>query len=65
MSVTRSDDGVALYDSEDEATRRAEELTREWEQTDGDRGYRAYAFYSVSRGGWIVHRRPGMPGILT
>lgn len=54
-----------VYPTEAAAVAVANEITARWEVTDGDAGYRAYAGYSVSRGGWVVRRRPYYPGTCT
>jgi hypothetical protein len=54
-----------IYQTEAEAQARAEYLTRLWEESGGDEGWRAYATYSVSAGGWVVCRRRDLPGTCT
>lgn len=45
-------DGVKEYQTRDDAERRAAELTKLWEDTDGDEGGNAYAI--ASGGGFVV-----------
>jgi hypothetical protein len=67
MTMTIERDGTHVWDTEAEAeaVAVAADLESRWLESDGTDGYRAYAEYAVSRGGWIVRPRAWMPGTCT